>query len=218
MLPEKAKRVVVRQASITAALAAALALVVTPLSAQQRASPHSASAVTCGGTFAKDSSHLKLATAYDSKNVTFTDVEASDGSKVPASVLFPEDPKRRLEVWWSNPVARSDIHLIVIGGQSTWAAPGGLRLGQALEQVEKLNHKPFKITGFDKAHIATVSNWDGGALATLAGDCSAGLSLRADAKTPANAISALSADNEYSSSDAAVRAVKPTVSEILIGY
>jgi hypothetical protein len=60
-----------------------------------------------------------LATAFDSKNVTFTDVEASDGSKVPASVLFGNDPKRRLKVWWSNPAGRRDIHLIVINGQST---------------------------------------------------------------------------------------------------
>jgi hypothetical protein len=54
--------------------------------------------VACSGTFAKDSSHLELAKAFDSKNVNFTDVEANDGSKVPASVLFPNDPKRRLEV------------------------------------------------------------------------------------------------------------------------
>jgi len=83
--------------------------------------------------------------------------------------LFPNDPKRRLEVWWSNPAAHSDIHLIVIGGQSTWTAPGGMRLGQTLEQAEKLNQKPFKLKGFDKSRIATVSDWDGGALATLAG-------------------------------------------------
>jgi len=38
--------------------------------------------------------------------------------------LFPNDPKRRLEVWWSNITARKDIYLIVIGGESTWAAPG----------------------------------------------------------------------------------------------
>jgi len=203
-----------RKTWIGAALASALALLAGPLWAQQRTPT---TVVACSGAFAKDSSHLKLAMFFDSKNITFTDVEYSD-SKVPASVLFPNDPKRRLEVWWSNPTARSNIHLIVIGGQSTWAAPGGLRLGQTLEQVEKLNHKPFKLKGFDKDRIATGSNWDGGALATVAGGCKPGVSLRADANASVEKIGALSVDEEYSSSDPAIRAAKPTVSEILIGY
>jgi hypothetical protein len=205
---------VMREAWIIATFVAALVLVAAPLSAQQRTPT---TVVACSGAFAKDSSHLKLAMFFDSKNINFTDVEAS-GIKVPASVLFPNDPKRRLEVWWSNITARKDIHLIVIGGQSTWTAPGGLRLGQTLEQVEKLNHKPFKLKGFDKDRIATGSNWDGGALATVAGGCKPGLSLRADAKASAEEIGALSVDEEYSSSDPAIRAAKPTVSEILIGY
>jgi hypothetical protein len=200
---------------ISAALAPALALLAGPLYALQPLAPL---VLACSGTFAKDSNHLELVTAYKSKNITFTDVEAADGTKVPASILFPNDPKRRLEVWWSDRNHRSDIHLIVIGGQSTWTAPDGLRLGQTLEQVEKINQKPFKLKGFDKDHIATVSDWDGGTVATLAGGCNAGLSLRADPKASASAISALSADKEYSSSDPAIRAAKPTVSEILIGY
>ena len=207
-----------RKTWISAALAPALALLADPLWARQRAPTTATHVVACSGTFAKDSSHLKLAMFFDSKNITFTDVEASEGTKVPASVLFPNDPKRRLEVWWSNITARKDIHLIVIGGQSTWTAPGGLRLGQTLEQVEKLNHKPFKLKGFDKDGIATGTDWDGGALVTVAGGCKAGVSLRADAKASAITIGALSVDEEYSSSDSAIRAAKPTVSEILIGY
>ena len=203
-----------RKTWIGAALAQALALLAAPLWAQQRTPT---TVVACSGPFAKDSSHLKLAMFFDSKNITFTDVEAS-GSKVPASVLFPNDPKRRLEVWWSNITSRKGIHLIVIGGQSTWAAPGGLRLGQTLEQVEKLNHKPFKLKGFDKDRIATGSNWDGGALVTVAGGCKPGVSIRADANASAENINALSVDEEYSSSDPAIRAAKPTVSEILLGY
>src|SRR5215469_10862861 len=203
---------------ISAALASTLALVAGPLWAQERAPTTGAHVVACSGTFAQGSSHLELTTAFNSKNITFTDVEASDGSKVPASVLFPNDPKRRLEVWWSNRTTRSDIHLIVISGQSTWTAPGGMRLGQTLEQVEKINHKPFKLKGFDKDRIATVSGWDGGALATLAGGCKPGLSLRADAKASAEKIGAFSADKEYSSSDPAIRATRPTITEILIGY
>jgi hypothetical protein len=174
--------------------------------------------VACGGVFAKDSSHLKLAMAMDSKNIAFSEVDSGTGTKVQASVLYPNDPKHRLEVWWGNPAARSDTYLIVIGSQSSWTAPGGMKLGLNIQQLEKLNHKPFKLKGFDKDRVAAVSDWDGGALATLQGGCKSGMSVRADAKASADALSALTPDKEYSSSDPAIRAVKPTVSEILIGY
>jgi hypothetical protein len=191
----------------------------------EAAPPHSAAAglansrtVACSGIFGKDSSHLKLAMAFESKNITFTDVDADGGAKVQATVLYPKDPKRRLEVWWSNPAARSETHLIVIGGQSTWVAPGGMHLGLTLAQLEKLNQKPFKLKGFNKDGIASVSGWDGGALTDLPGGCISGVSFHADPKASADAVGAFAADKEYSSSDPAIRAVKPTVSEILIGY
>ena len=173
--------------------------------------------VACSGPFSKDSSNLKLAMVFDSRNVSFEDVDVG-GTKVAASVLFTKDPKRRLEIWWQNPAAHSGLYLILINGQSTWSGPGGLKLGLTLAELEKLNHKPFKLKGFDKDGTATVSDWDGGALAKIAGDCKSGVSLKPDAKASADAIGALTADKEYASSDAAMRDVKPKVSEILIGY
>lgn len=173
--------------------------------------------VACSGPFAKDSSMLGLAMAFDSRNVIFTEIDAA-GTKVGASVLFPKDPKRRLEVWWSNPGNRSGTYLIVINGKSTWSAPDGMRLGLTLAQLEKLNRKSFKLKGFDKNRVATISDWDGGLLASLPGGCKSGLSLTAGPKASANAVSAMRADQEYKSSNPAMRAVKPTVSEILIGY
>jgi hypothetical protein len=173
--------------------------------------------IACSGTFAKDSSHLKLAMTFDSKNITFTDVDAN-GTKVPASVIYPKDPRQRLEVWWANPAARSDTYLIVVNGKSTWTAPGGLKLGLTLAQLEKLNHKPFKVKGFDKDGVATISDWDGGTLASLPGGCKSGISLRADPKVPAETVAGLPADKEYSSTDPEIRAAKPSVTEILIGY
>jgi hypothetical protein len=173
--------------------------------------------VACSGPFSKDSSNLKLAMVFDSRNVSFEDVDFA-GTKVGASILFSKDPKHRLEIWWQNPASRSGTYLILINKQSTWSAPGGLKLGLTLAELEKLNRKPFKLKGFDKDNTASVSDWDGGVLSKIPGDCKSGVSLQPDAKTAPDAVAAFSADKEYSSSDAQLREVKPRVSEILIGY
>jgi hypothetical protein len=176
-----------------------------------------ARSVACKGAFGKDSSHLKLAIAFDSRNIAFTEVDGGPVGKVQASVLFPNDAKRRLEVWWNNPASRTDTYLIVINGQSNWMAPKSVRLGLPLVALEKLNKKPFKLKGL-KDNIATVSDWQGGALASLPGGCKIGVSMTADAKATDDARKAASDNKEYESSDEAIRAVKPTVSEIIIGY
>jgi hypothetical protein len=174
--------------------------------------------IACSGVFAKDSSHTKLASAFQSRNVSYTQVDTNSGGRAMASVLYAKDPKRRLEVWWSKPATKSDTHLIVINGQSDWVAPGELHLGLTLAELEKLNGKPFKLSGFDKDHVATLSDWDGGTLSALAGGCKVGISLRADPKEPAATLSGLPADRAFTSTDAALRAANPTVSEILVAY
>src|SRR5215467_7198734 len=118
---------------------------VTPLTGfepSRRVPRHTAEparAVACSGAFAKDSNHLKLATAYKTQNVVFTEVNAGEGKKLMASVLFPKDPKRRLEVWWQNEAASAGTYRIVINDKSTWAAPKGVRLGQQLAALERAN-------------------------------------------------------------------------------
>lgn len=188
----------------------------TTLGSAPARAPHTGSfktVIECKGPFAKDSGMLALAVSYDSRNMIFTH-EKVQGTEVGVTVLFPKDPKRRLEVWWQN-ANRTGLYLIDIAGKSVWVAPKGLRLGLTLEQVEKLNRKPFKLKGFDAAGVASVADWDGGELASLPGGCKASASVRAKEKSTA---AELPAKDEYSSSDPAMRSLKPVVSEILIGY
>ena len=186
-----------------------------PASKAAPASP--ARAVACSGVFAKDTTHLKLATVFAVQNVTFTDVEAPDAAKVMATVLFPKDPKRRLEVWWQNEAARSGIYLIVINGQSAWSTPKGLRLGLGLAAIEKLNGKPFKLKGFDKDG-GSVSDWQEGALASLPGGCKVGARLAPSPKAPQAAREEVASTREFLSTDATMRAAAPAIAEIILGY
>jgi hypothetical protein len=177
-----------------------------------------AHAVTCGGAFAKDATHLKLAIKYDSRNIVFGEVDGPDGTKIKATILYPNESKRRLEVIWNNDAARTDLSLVVINGQSQWTAPKGLKLGTPLAALEKANGRPFKISGFGADGSASVTGWEGGALTSLPGGCRIGVRLAADGKAPAEAREAVGGDKELLSNNANLKAVKPTVAEILIGY
>jgi hypothetical protein len=182
------------------------------------ATPAPAHTVACNGAFTKDSSHMKLATAFGSQNVTWDDVDGSGGSKFKATVLFPKDPKRRLEVLWTRPDARSDLQLVAINHQSTWTAPKGLHLGMTLAAVEKLNGKPFELSGFNKDSGGSVQTWGGGALAELPGGCKVSLRFEPDAKVAPDVRNDVAVDKQFSSSDAAMKKAAPKVVEILIGY
>ncbi len=177
----------------------------------------SAHAVACAGAFAKDSNHLKLTEAFHPENVEYGEVAGAAGTKLNATLLFPKDPKRPLEVLWQNEAARSDTSVIVITGQSIWTGPKGLRLGLTLAALEKLNGKPFRLSGFDQPDGSTVLDWEGGALATLPGGCKVGIKLVPERKA-ASSVLAAAAGKEFTSNDAAIRAAKPTVAEIILGY
>jgi hypothetical protein len=174
--------------------------------------------VSCTGAFAKNSSHLRLAQSYGVHNVEFTEVSGDDGSTLMASVLYPSDPKRRLEVLWDDDTERSGTRMIVIDGQSTWMAQKGLRLGLSIAALEKLNGKPFKLMGFEKGGMAIVSDWNGGALGLFTDGCRLGVQFKPDPKAPEGALGAAGSDKEFASNDPAIRAAKPIVGEIIVGY
>jgi hypothetical protein len=182
-----------------------------------------ARAVACSngafnGAFAKNSGHLRLAQSFGVHNVEFTEVDGDDGSTLMASVLFPKDPKRRLEVLWDDDVERSGTRMIVIDGQSTWSAQKGIHLGLPLAALEKTNGKPFKLMGFEKGGMAIVSDWNGGALGLLTDGCKVGVQLKPDPKAAPGVLDAASSDKEFASSDPAIRAAKPIVGEIIVAY
>jgi len=61
-----------------------------------------------------------------------------------------------------------------------------------------------------------VFDWQGGA-AALPGGCKVGLRLAPDPKLPHGALAA-AAGKEFMSNDAPMRAAKPAVAEIVLGY
>jgi hypothetical protein len=72
--------------------------------------------------------------------------------------------------------------------------------------------------GFEKDGMAIVSDWNNGALGLLTDGCKVGVQFKPDPKATATTLGAVGSDKEFASSDPAVRAAKPTIGEIIVGY
>lgn len=177
--------------------------------------------ISCSGPFAKNASHADIEKAFGMENVTYGEVPGPEGSTEKATIVFADNPERRLEIQWHDEEKRSRPASITAGntdGQSRWSAPLGIRLGMPIAEVQKIAGKPFRINGFE---------WDLGGYAAipgtkfekLPGGC--GLSLRF---APAQEIPEgkkyrkLVGDVKLRSDDKLLLEVKPVLQFFSIGY
>lgn len=174
--------------------------------------------IACAGPFAKDTSHAKLVTAFGAKNVIFKDVDGAANSKDKATVLFDDDPTHRVVVFWHDDRNRARPRMINVGAPSLWIGPGGIGNGMKLTDVEKLNGKPFKLSGFD---------WDGGGLVreldgklkSPGGGCNLVIRFEPGIANPLPARYAeITGDKLIDSSNKLLRRTRAQVSEWGIGY
>jgi hypothetical protein len=174
--------------------------------------------IRCEGPFGKDTSHAKLVAVFGAKNVVFQPVDGPDGVKMNATVIFPSDPKRRVEVLWQDENARKKPGSIVIGSQSTWRARG-FRIGETIADVEKVNGKPFKLSGFDWDYGGRVTDWQDGKLSKpQPGGCLLGVDFVHPEDSPEANLAKVTGDGEFLSDNADMRAVEPFVGTLNISY
>jgi hypothetical protein len=174
--------------------------------------------LACEGAFAKDTTHARLVETFGKPNVAFVDVDGDHGVKVKASVIYPDDPHQRVDVIWRDEKLRRRPAVIRVDFRSEWRALKGLHIGTELVEVEKINGKAFKLTGFDWELGGRVTNWQGGALAKVPGGCEFRVGFNPWADAPDGARDKVSGEKEFLSSDPNMRATMPTVSEIILSY
>lgn len=199
-------------ARFMAAVAGGLALAATSAAA---ATPDT---LACEGAFAKDTTHARLVEAFGKSNVAFVEIDGDQGVKVKASVVYPDESKRRIDVVWRDEKLRRRPASIRVDFRSDWHTVRGLHIGSELAEVEKINGKIFKMMGFDWELGGRVSNWQGGALAKIPGGCDLRLGFNPWADAPDAARDKVSGEKEFLSSDPNMRTSKPTVSEIILSY
>ena len=172
--------------------------------------------LACAGLFAKTTSHARLVAAFGEANVTFSKVDGPENLELDATVIFPDDPARRVEITWHDS-QRTRPHVIKIENPSTWVAPLGVRIGATLEDIEKRNGAAFRVSGFGWDN-AGLTAFRGGRLAKIPGGCALGLRFEPAQNPPGEGFQRITGDREIASNDRLMREAAPKVVEIFLSY
>ncbi|WP_306225765.1 hypothetical protein [Bosea beijingensis] len=173
----------------------------------------------CAGPFAKGASEGSLKQHFGAENVGPGDIDIGEATTEPGTIVFPDDPKRRIEVLWHDASNRRQPRSIALTGSSTWVIsarfPDRRRfgLGADLAQVEAINGRAFRLNGFGWVNGGYVVDWNGGALGSSHA-CRLDLRYSLGTETKPRVAKRVSGGRRFGSSDPAMRSAKPIVSEI----
>ena len=171
---------------------------------------------TCTGPFGRDATHASAVKAFGARHVSYQKIQVPDDEDVKATVIFPANPARRIEIVWRDTKLRRGPNTVTAG--PAWRTAEGVTVGASLAEIEKLNGRPFTLSGFDWDYGGTVTDWEGGQLGKQKGGCRLIVRFGIGDDAPSAAANAVSGDKDFSSRDANMVTVKPAVREIAIMY
>ena len=117
------------------------------------------------GAIRRTATRADLVRTYGPGNVQDGPMDIGEGETVPATFLFPSDPKRRIAIFWENDArSKGSVRVQIDGDASLWHTTGGITLGTPLKKLEQLNGRPFMLEGFNWDYSGTVTSWRGGKL------------------------------------------------------
>lgn len=168
------------------------------------------------GPLSRETSEADLRRRYGAASVSSTRIQIGEGETEPGTVLYPNDTLRRAEVLWQDTLARRrPARAILRGSRSRWQMPHGISLGTTLQELERLNGRPFTLAGFGWDYAGVITDWKNGALDSAL----AGMKLYLDpgpAQYQSATYSQVLGDRDYSSALPAMQQLNPRVTQIFI--
>ena len=175
------------------------------------------------GAITARTSEADLKRIYGSKNVRRGEVGLGEGETVPGTILFPGDPRKRVEIAWKNErTRRSPDFIQFVGERSLWKVAPGIGIGTSLKTIEQLNGRGFTLLGFGWDYSGTVVSWNGGKLARTFGKDSKFVTLRLNpgnfGKGLEKDYDATVGDGEFSSKNRSMQRLNPTVYQVIVNF
>lgn len=137
---------------------------------------------------------------YGAKNLVMAQIPIAEGAFLEGAKLFAGSDRELQLIWKDGDPKKILSDVNVIG--SAWVFESGIRVGSTLLEVEKINGKPFMMSGFDWDYGGYAVDFQGGKLKNLG--------LRFTYGTRQIDLS-LVGDKSISSGDSKLRALNPTV-------
>lgn len=202
---------------------AARAADTAPAAAQAAAAPDT---ITCGSPIAWDATEETVKAQFGAGNVTYMDLGGPEGTEMYGTRVFAKDAKKTFDIVWTDEEKRAKPAVINVNpvwsedGETAsmpeWRSPEGIHLGMPIEEVEKINGKPFKLYGFGWDYGGTPTSWEGGKLEPAA-DAKCGTSIVFSDSGDATPESVLG-EGEIMSNGKDTLKAKPTVGRFSVYY
>ena len=172
----------------------------------------------------------ELVEMFGEANVQPGEIQQQEGPPRIGTVVYPDEPARRLEIIWQElEDRRTPWRIFIRGDSSAWTTQGGVTLGTTLKELEQVNGGVFGLAGFMWDYSGTVMSWEGGSLASAftRGDPSGNwdanqriiLSLQPTIPTrPDDAFLAVIGDRRFLSSHSSMHLLNPRVQEIVVSF
>ncbi|MGC4015669.1 MAG: hypothetical protein QM755_14275 [Luteolibacter sp.] len=157
------------------------------------------------GPIEKGMTLFGLKTLFGADKLKFVDLPGAEGETTPGAIAF-KGSDREVQVVFNPEGDEKEIVEVRIIGKG-WKFPDGLAKGMTVEQVEKVNGKPYKVSGFD---------WDYGGYADFTGGKLDGkVSVRFNHRAK-DLDKSLTGEKSISSTDKKLREAKVTADEISV--
>lgn len=174
-----------------------------------------ANVMTCDWPVKKTDTAESLLATYKSY-AQVTTIPGAEGTEEKGVVLYGNDPRRRVEVFFYDE-AMTEVSLVLVRGDSQWSGPKGLHLGSTLADVEGANGKPFTLGGFDWDYGGYVGDFNRGKLAKIKGKCTLGVRFGIPENSGPVA-DTITGERVLVSTDPAVVTANPVVEELSVGW
>lgn len=171
--------------------------------------------LTCASPVLKSDSAASLKKRYGGQ-ARVMKIHAAEGEMVDGLALWPNDPKRRIDLFFDDGAMKRIATMRITGAGSVWRI-GGLGIGSNLRQVVAANGRGVTVGGFGWDYGGGVDP-HGGRLARWPGGCRIGLTMDVGPNV-ANPPEGISGEGVLlKSSDPRLIAARPQVVQIYVNW